>query len=215
MIARQWESETDTAPEERAELAPEPRLREHASPISQLLGQNMLDEAVRALQEDLALLQAEQERSLGSLNGTLEQIGQELGAVRAQLTALAEPLLNGQVARGGEAESERERTEIQLRLERLEKQVTVLMRGMDAVDSLRYQSDVHTRALARLTDLLGEVVRPKPVEGLEPLKEAVTALERSQRRTARFQVALMALLGIGITPGLGALAWLVAQRGGF
>jgi hypothetical protein len=87
------------------------------------------------------------------------------------------------------------------------------MRGLDSVDALRYQSDVHTRALARLTDLLGEVVRPRPVEGLEPLQQAVAALERGQRRDARFQAVTLSLLGVGVTPGIGALVWLILRGG--
>ena len=213
MIARPWETETGV--EEDGDGSPRaPRLRSEPSPIGQLLSQNLLDEAVRALQEDLAMLQADQERGLGSLGGALAQIGEEIGAVRTQLSALAEPLLNAQAAGPPlEAETERERVELELRFERLEKQVGLLMRGMDSVDTLRYQSDVHTRALARLTDLLGEVVRPRPVEGLEPLQQAVIALERSQRRDAKVQVIALSLLGIGVTPGIGALAWLLLRSG--
>lgn len=216
MIARQWDAELDQHGEEAVRA---PRLRSQPSPIGQLLGQNLLDDAVRALQEDLALLQAEQERGLGSLGCTLEQIGQELSAVRTQLTALAEPLMTAHAAGGdGPAEAElareRERAAVEARFERIEKQVALLVRGMDSVDQLRYQSDVHTRALARLTDLLGEVVRPRPVEGLEPLQEAVAALERSQRQSSRLQVAALSLLGLAVTPGIGALTWLIL-RGGF
>src|SRR5919197_3974719 len=123
MMARQWEAELNAGEDELPQ--PPPRLREPPSPIGQLLGQNLLDEAVRALQEDLAMLQAEQERGLVSINGTLEQIGQELSAVRAQLIALTEPILSAQasVAPAGqesEAERERERDETELRFERLE-----------------------------------------------------------------------------------------------
>src|SRR5438874_4795657 len=61
--------------------------------IGEILRQHEAEEALRGLQEDLALLQAEQERGLHSLGGALEQLGEELGAVRAQLAAMAEPLL--------------------------------------------------------------------------------------------------------------------------
>jgi uncharacterized coiled-coil protein SlyX len=210
MIARPWETEIEVQ-EDGEDSLPAPRQRSQPSPIGHLLSQNLLDEAVRALQEDLAMLQAEQERGLGSLGGALEQIGQEIGAVRAQLSALAEPLLNAQPTLPAEVEAER--AEIEQRFERLEKQVGLLMRGMDSVDALRYQSDVHTRALARLTDLLGEVVRPRPVEGLEPLQHAVAALERSQRRDARFQLIALSLLGVGVAPGIGALVWLLLRSG--
>ena len=213
MIVRPWETEVEDNGEESPRA---PRPRSEPSPLGQLLGQNSFDEAVRALQEDLAMLQVEQERRLGSLGGALEEIGQEIAAVRAQLAALAEPLLNARAAggsTGAETERERERAETQLRFDRLEKQVGLLMRGLDSVDSLRYQSDVHTRALARLTDLLGEVVRPRPLEGLEPLQQAVASLEARQRREARFQVIALSLLGVGMTPGIGALAWLLLRSG--
>ena len=214
MIVRQWENGLEEHGEETVRA---PRLRSEPSPIGQLLGQNLLDDAVRALQEDLALLQAEQERGLGSLGGTLEQIGQELGAVRTQLAALAEPILTAHASAAtsgdSDAQRDRERAELESRFDRLEKQVALLMRGMDSVDQLRYQSDVHTRALARLTDLLGEVVRPRPVEGLEPLQEAVISLERSQRQNGRLQVVALSLLGLGMTPGIGALTWLLLRGG--
>ena len=212
MMARSRDTETADSNDEP--LDPGPRVRKQTSPIGQLLGQNMLDEAVRALQEDLAMLQAEQERGLSSLGGALQQIGQELGAVRTQLSALAEPLL---AARPGlvPADSQREvdGVAVDLRLERLEKQAALLMRGLDTVDGLRHQSEVHTRALARLTDLVGEAVRPKPVEGLEELQQAVAAVEVSQRKQARTGRIASVLLGLGLTPGLGALVWLLLQRG--
>src|SRR5207249_7256945 len=135
-------------------------------------------------------------------------IGQELGAVRTQLSALAEPLF---AARPGlaPADSQREvdRVALDPRLERLEKQVALLMRGLDTVDGLRHQSEVHTRALARLTDLVGEAVRPKPVEGLEELRQAVAALEVNQRKQARARRIASVLLGLTLTPALGALVW--------
>src|SRR5919199_7015400 len=105
MIVRQWETELE---ENAAEAVRTPRLRSEPSPIGQLLGQNLLDDAVRALQEDLAMLQAGQERGLDSLGGALAQIGQEIGAVRAQLAVLAEPIMKAQAAEpGAEVETER------------------------------------------------------------------------------------------------------------
>jgi hypothetical protein len=218
MIARQFETEAPEAGDEP--LSPTPRLREQMSPIGHLLSRNLLDEAVRALQEDLALLQAEQQRGLRSLGGTLEQLGKEFEAVRCQLAVLTEPLLvahQGLAGAAAESDPERvaERTEVHLRFERLEKQVALLMRGMDAVDGLRYQSEVHTRALARLTDLITEVVKPRPPEGLLALEETVQAMERAQRRAARFQLVAASLLGLGLTPGLAALVWLLLRANGF
>jgi hypothetical protein len=134
--------------------------------------------------------------------------------VRAQLSALAEPLLARAAAPeldGDEWASERQQAEIERRFERIEKQVALLVRGMDSVDTLRYQSDVHTRALARLTDLLSEVLKPKPVEGMLELQRAVIALEAGQQRTSRVQVLALSLLGVGLTPGIGALAWLILR----
>jgi uncharacterized coiled-coil protein SlyX len=184
-------------------------------PAGPLLPDASLDASVRSLQEDLALLHADQERALGTVNGNLVQLGEEIGAVRAQLAALAEPLL---AAQGLSAEhvshvsTERERAEVEARFERLERQVSLLVRGLDSVDTLRYQSDVHTRALARLTDLLGEVVRPRPIEGLEALQKAVATLEAGQRRQSRAQLVGFALLGVGLLPGVGALAWLAISN---
>jgi hypothetical protein len=132
----------------------------------------------------------------------------EIGAVRAQLAALAEPLLAAQSVTTEHLVAERERAELEARFERLERQVSLLVRGLDSVDTLRYQSDVHTRALARLTDLLGEVVRPRPVEGLEALQRSVATLEAGQRQQSRAQLMGFVLLGVGLLPGVAALAWL-------
>jgi hypothetical protein len=185
--------------------------------IEQPRARSRTDEMIRTIQEDLALLQAQQECGISTLGGALEQIGLELSAVRGQLSALAEPLLAAQTATSAATElhtaEERERLEIQARFDRLEKQVAVLMRGLDSVDGLRYQSDVHTRALARLTDLLGEVVRPRPIEGLDTLQLAVASLDHSQRRTTRVQTIALSMIGLGMTPGLAALVWLVVRGG--
>jgi hypothetical protein len=185
--------------------------------VGQPRAQSRTDEMIRTIQEDLALLQAQQECGISTLGGALEQIGVELSAVRGQLSALAEPLLAAQTATSAANElhtaEERERVEIQARFDRLEKQVAVLMRGLDSVDGLRYQSDVHTRALARLTDLLGEVVRPKPIEGLDTLQLAVASLEYTQRRTTRVQTIALSMIGLGMTPGLAALVWLMVRGG--
>jgi uncharacterized coiled-coil protein SlyX len=210
----------------------ESRRLEQPSPISHLLAQSLLDEAVRALQEDLAMLQAEQERGLSSLDGALEHIGQELDAVRSQLTALAEPLLAarsgiGPGEPGADPHHVGERAETLAHFERLDRQVALLVRGMDTVDRLRHQSDVHTGALARLTVLVGELARPRPVEGLQNLQQAVTALEQAvaalrqdharldqnRVRAAGLQRITFALLGLAATPGLAALVWLTLQRG--
>jgi hypothetical protein len=211
MIARQWDHELDDA----TVALPQPgsRLRDQPSPIGPMLGQNLLDEPVRALQEDLALLQAEQERGLDTVNGTLERIGRELAGMRAQIDALSTLSVAAPVV-PAESESGVESTtapETNVRFERLEQQVGMLARGMESVELLRYQSDVHTRALARLTDLLGEVVRPKPVEGLAELQHAVAVLEEGQRRTARRQVVALSMVSVGLMPGLGAVVWLVAR----
>jgi uncharacterized coiled-coil protein SlyX len=181
------------------------------------LAENRIDELVRTIQEELMLLQAQQECGIATLGGAIEQIGAELSAVRSQLSALAEPLLAAQPGTSPATEvrsaEERERAEIQARFDRLEKQVAVLMRGLDSVDGLRYQSDVHTRALARLTDLLGEVARPRPIEGLDTLQLAVASLENTQHRTTRVQTMALTVLGLGMTPGLAALIWLVVRGG--
>jgi uncharacterized coiled-coil protein SlyX len=216
MIVDQWETGLTEA--EVPALEPGPRRNGTPGPVGQLPGQQVLDAAVRSLQEDLASLQAQQERGISSLGGALEHLGQELSLVRTQLAALAEPLLAAQSAPTQDSQSlspeERERVENRQRLERLERQVALLMRGLDSVESLRYQSDVHTRALARLTDLLGEVVKPKPVEGLAALQLAVASLAEGQRRASRLQTISLALLGIGLTPGIGALAWLLLRTHG-
>src|SRR6266542_453583 len=192
-----------------APIASEPVSDEHFQSVD--TDPNRVDDSLRALQEDLAMLQAEQERGLSSLGGALEHIGLELGAVRTQLTALTEPLLAGLADKPGlesEPGEQGELAEAQMRFERLEKQLGLLMRGLDAVEGLRYQSDVHTRALARLTDLLGEVMQPKPIEGLEMLKQSVAALEHGQRRNARIQMIALAIFGLGLSPGLVARVWL-------
>ena len=222
-------SDLETDP---AESDPEPQRRESCrrdqpSPIGQLLGQNLLDEAVRALQEDLALLQAQQERGLSLLGGALEHIGQELGAVRSQLTVLAAQRGPGPVEPGANPHHAGERAETLAHFERLDRQVALLIRGMDTVDGLRHQSDVHTHALARLTALVGELAQPRPVEGLQPLQQAVTTLElavaalrqenarldQGQLRAAGLQGITFAVLGLAATPGLAALAWLLLHRG--
>jgi hypothetical protein len=156
---------------------------------------------------------------LGSLGTTLDRIGQEVGSVRTQLAALAEPLLAAQVsaeaaAGGPGSESEQATAERDLRLERLEGQVALLVRTIETVDGLRYQSDVHTRALARLTDLLSEVIRPKPDETLESLKQTLCVVEESQRRTGRRLVLVLALFAVGAVPGLAALAWMLINSAG-
>ena len=216
MIARQWDTGIGGSEAEAVDAVAPPR--SESSPLDDLFSERMLDEAMRLLQEDLAILQAEQERGLGALGGTLDRIGQELNAVRAQLAALAEPLLTVQLSAadaqtGSEEQLSRERQEIEQRFERIERQVALLVRGMDSIDGLRYQSDVHTRALARLTDLIGEVVRPRPIEGLVPLQQAVSALERSHKRSTRLQLIALSVIGLGLTPGIGALAWILLRGG--
>jgi uncharacterized coiled-coil protein SlyX len=216
MIARQCDTGIGGSEAEAVDAGAPPR--SESSPLDDLFSERMLDEAMRLLQEDLAILQAEQERGLGALGGTLDRIGQELNAVRAQLAALAEPLLTVQLSAadaqtGSEEQLSRERQEIEQRFERIERQVALLVRGMDSIDGLRYQSDVHTRALARLTDLIGEVVRPRPIEGLEPLQQAVSALERSHKRSTRLQLIALSVIGLGLTPGIGALAWILLRGG--
>jgi hypothetical protein len=213
MIVDQWETDLAVTAAASAGAAE----GEQPGPIGQLLVQNRLDELVRTVQEDLALLQAQQERGISSLGGAIEQIGGELNAVRNQLFALARPLLAAQAAATPAPDPQtaeaRERAEIEARFERLEKQVSLLMRGLDSMDGLRYQSDVHTRALARLTDLLGEVVKPKPIEGLDALQLAVASLEHTHYRTTRMQSIALTLIGLGITPGIGAMAWLLVRGG--
>lgn len=194
-------------------------LEDPAVSINRQLNQGLLEEGIEVLRADLVVLQTEQERGLGSLSATLDRIGQDVGSVRIQLAALAEPLLTAQVGAdtaAGEPGSESGSLsfEAQLRLERLESQVTLLVRSMEAVDGLRYQSDVHTRALARLTDVLSEVVRPKPDGALESVKQALNNLEESQRGTGRRLVFALALLAVGVAPGLAALAWLVINSVG-
>jgi uncharacterized coiled-coil protein SlyX len=217
MMLRQWETELTEVGE--VPLEPPARLGSQSGPARPLLGQVVLDKAVQALQEDLALLQTEQERGLNTLGGALAHINEELTAVRDQLAALAEPLLAAKTppdaaAANVESVFDRRQAETEARFERLEKQVALLIRGMDTVDTLRFQSDVHTRALARLTDLLGEVVKPKPIEGLEPLQKAVASLEQTQQRSTRLQTAALVILGVGLTPGLGALGWLILRGSG-
>jgi hypothetical protein len=224
MIARQLNTDIPETGEDQ--FQPSPRLRDQISPIGHLLSQNLLDEAVRSLQEDLAMLQAEQQRGLNSLGGALDHLNHEVGAVRSQLSLLTEPRLLAQqtpVAAPSDAEASPDdtrdsrypsRAETDLQFDRIEKQIALLMRGMDAVDVLRYQSDVHTRALARLTDLLGEVVKPRQPEGFAELELAVRTMESSQRRSARTQLMAFSILGLGLAPGIGALTWMILRATG-
>lgn len=217
MITSEWE--TDLAEAEGARLETEPGEAAEPGLVDTRAEMPAIEGSVRELREELAMLQAEQERGLDSLGGALQQIGHELSIVRTQLAALAEPILAGDSASEAAAaettpKTDHERAETEQRLERIERQVALLLRGLDSVEGLRHQSDVHTRALARLTDLLGEVVRPRPVEGLAPLQLAVAALEESQQRQARLQTATLVAFGLGLLPGLVALGWLIARAVG-
>lgn len=240
MIVRPWETDTDEAVSEVDPARTGPRLREQTSPIGQILGQNLLDAAVREIQQDLANLQAEQGRSIESLSGTLNQIAQELTSVRDQLTALREdapadqrtalPAVNE--ARPLELDQTNER------VERLERQLGLVLRGVDSFDALRAQAEVHTRAIGRLTEIVADteprldLLRDDAAETASELRRAtagldrrldsaeqgqhgfelaLSALERRERRTEGARRLAYALLTLGLTPGLAAAVWLVLQ----
>lgn len=209
MIAPAWESLSgDPRGDGPGEMTP--RLREQPSPIGQLLGQHMLDEAVRALQEDLALLQAGQEQGLHALSAAVGRMVQELGSVREQLGTLGQI----EMSPGGPAIAEAEFAALMGRVEQAERQVLLLLRGMETIDGLRHQVGVHTQAIARLTDLLTLSLQPRPVEGLEELWQSVAQIERRQVRLDRVQLLALGLTALSALPGLGALLWLLARAAG-
>src|SRR5262245_34528850 len=103
MMARQLEAAVSAAADDL--LKSESGTSGGAGTVEQILDAEPVDGALRVLQEDLAMLQAEQERGLSSLGGAIGQIGVELGAIRTQLTALAEPLLATQTPSGSSDQS--------------------------------------------------------------------------------------------------------------
>jgi hypothetical protein len=235
MIVRPWDAETDESGQEAERSTGGPRLREQTSPIGQIVGQNLLDAAVREIHQELAAIQAEQERSINALSGTLSQIAQELVSVRGQLGSLSEPLLEAarseSVERGGaDLDGTRER------IERAERQVSLLIRGLDSVDALRAQVEVHNRAIGRLTELAADAA-PRIDQVRDDLEHTSGALQHSVSRLAArldgdeqalrgLELTLAtaeagehraennrrlayALLTLGMTPGLAAALWLV------
>ncbi|MCC7103884.1 MAG: hypothetical protein IT307_01960 [Chloroflexi bacterium] len=206
MTAQPWDVlTTELRDEEPGEVGP--RLRKQPSPIGQLLGQNMLDDAVRALQEDLALLQAGQERGISALGSAMARLIEELGEVRSRIGALGE-LGNSSAATPA---AEAEWAALLTRVDRSERQVMLLLRGMETLDGLRHQVSIHTQAIGRLTDLVAIASQPRPIEGLEALQQTVALLQQSQAGQQRFQVLSLAVAALGALPGVGALVWLAVR----
>ena len=240
MIVRPWEAETEEEESEAETARTGPRLREQTSPIGQILGQNLLDAAVREIQQELANLQAEQERSIGSLGGTLSQIAQELASVRDQLAGLGEAPSADQRARLSAVDEVKlaQFDQTHERVERLERQLGLILRGIDSFEALRAQVEVHNRAIGRLTEIVAdtqprlEQLREDTAETASELRRAVArlerrldsdeqsfhglelavaALERRERRAESARKLAYALLTLGLTPGLAAAVWLVLQ----
>jgi hypothetical protein len=167
----------------------------------------MLDDAVRALQEDLALLQAGQERGMSALGSAMARLVEELGEVRSRVSALGE--LGSSAAATPAAEAEW--TTLLARVDQSERQVMLLLRGMETLDGLRHQVNIHTQAIGRLTDLVVIASQPRPIEGLEALQQTVALLQKSQASQQRLQVLSLAVAALGALPGIGALVWLAAR----
>lgn len=199
MIVRPWNvEEGEEMQVEEASLEPTtPRLREHISPIGQIVGQNLLDAAVQELQAELASLHAEQERSLGSIGEAIGQLARDLNGVRAQLSAQASP---GEAGPPPQLDGAELRLGLDLareRLARLERQASLLTSGLDAIDALRAQAEVHGRAIGRLTEIVVDaeqrLTELAPAAELRPTELAHLVDERLTERTARLDLRLLAL----------------------
>jgi hypothetical protein len=240
MIVRPWDAEADERGQQADPPRAGPRLREQTSPIGQIVGQNLLDEAVRDLHQELAAIQAEQERSVSTISGTLGQIAQELVAVRDQLAALTEPLLRAVESEPAERGGTNlvELRETRERIERAERQVNLLVRGLDSVDALRAQVEVHNRAIGRLTELAADA-SPRVDQLRDDLEQTTGSLQHTVSRLgARLEAGeqtvrgleltlgtaeagarqaengrrlAYALLTLGLTPGLAVAVWVVLQ----
>jgi hypothetical protein len=95
------------------------------------------------------------------------------------------------------------------RLAALEQQVELLRSGLDQLGQLRQDATRQAGAIGQLTEVLELLVARGVSPVAEPLANEVAALADQQRRGAREQATALMMLGLGLAPGFGALAWLL------